>query len=55
MGNSKVDKSEDFLNSGMRLITETDADGLLEKARKEKKKRLSRLDHFDDFLERWAE
>lgn len=71
MGNSRVDKSEDFLNSGMRLITETDADGLLDAAKKrrivKKKEELysipeNRLERhcggsggFDDFVERWTE
>jgi hypothetical protein len=71
MGNSRVDKSEDFLNSGMRLITETDADGLLDAARKRRiSKRREELysipedryerhcggaGGFDDFIEGWTD
>lgn len=71
MGNSPVDKSKDFIDEGMTLITETDADKYLYLAakrnrnkRKEElydipKDRLSRpcggAGGFDDFVERWHE
>jgi hypothetical protein len=71
MGNSKVDKSKEFVEEGMTLITETDADRYLDMARRQreaKKKdelydlpedRLSRpcggSGGFDDFVERWTE
>jgi len=71
MGNSKVDKSKEFVDEGMTLITETDADRYLDMARRQreaKKKdelydlpedRLSRpcggSGGFDDFVERWTE
>ena len=34
MGNSKVDKSQGFIDEGMTLITETDSEKYLKKARK---------------------
>lgn len=71
MGNSPVDKSKGFIDDGMTLITETDADKYLDLAakrnrnkRKEElydipKNRLSRpcggAGGFDDFVERWHE
>ena len=69
MGNSPVDKGQDFIEEGMTLITETDADRYLDlaaKRRRNKKKeelyplpedRLERpcggAGGFDDFVERW--
>lgn len=71
MGNSPVDKGQDFIEEGMTLITETDADRYLDlaaKRRRNKKKeelypipenRLERpcggAGGFDDFVERWTE
>jgi hypothetical protein len=72
MGNHfQVDKGDDFVDSGMTLITETDSDRYLDAAarqkRSKKKEELypvpeNRLDRpcggaggFDDFVERWAE
>ena len=71
MGNSRVDKGQDFIDEGMTLITETDADRYLELARKQRqaKKREElypmpedRMERpcggaggFDDFVERWHE
>lgn len=72
MGNHhRVDKSQEFVNEGMTLITETDADrylDLIEKRSRNKKKeelypipenRLERpcggAGGFDDFVERWTE
>ena len=71
MGNSRVDKGQDFIDEGRTLITETDADRYLELARKQreakKKEELyplpeDRLERpcggaggFDDFVERWHE
>jgi len=72
MGNHhKVDKSQEFMNEGMTLITETDADRYLDLAaqrrRNKKKEELypipeNRLERpcggaggFDDFVERWTE
>ena len=71
MGNSRVDKGQDFINEGMTLITETDADRYLELARKQREAKKKdelypmpedRLDRpcggaggFDDFVERWTE
>ena len=36
MGNSRVDKGQSFIDEGMTLITETDADRYLELARKQR-------------------
>lgn len=71
MGNLPVDKGQDFIDEGMTLITETDADRYLDlaaKRRRNKKKeelypipenRLERqcggAGGFDDFVERWTE
>jgi len=72
MGNHhKVDKGQNFIDEGMTLITETDADRYLELARKQrlakKKEELypmpeDRLERpcggaggFDDFVERWSD
>ena len=71
MGNSRVDKGQNFIDEGRTLITETDADRYLELARKQreakKKEELyplpeDRLERpcggkggFDDFVERWSE
>ena len=71
MGNLPVDKGQDFIDEGMTLITETDADRYLDLAakrrRNKKKEELSpipenRLERqcggaggFDDFVERWTE
>lgn len=72
MGNHhKVDKSQEFMDEGRVLITETDADRYLELARRQReaKKRdelypmpEDRLERpcggangFDDFVERWTE
>ena len=71
MGNSRVDKGQNFIDEGMTLITETDADRYLELARKQreakKKEELYPLPEdrmerpcggaggFDDFVERWHE
>jgi hypothetical protein len=71
MGNSPVDKGQEFLDEGMTLITETDADRYLNQAarqrRAKKKEELyplpeDRLERpcggaggFDDFVERWHE
>lgn len=72
MGNyHKVDKSHEFIEEGMTLITETDSDRYLDAAarqRRAKKKeelyplpedRLSRpcggANGFDDFVEYWTE
>ena len=71
MGNSPVDKSKDFMDEGMTLITETDSDRYLDLAakrnRNKRKEALypipeNRLDRpcggaggFDDFVERWTE
>ena len=72
MGNHhKVDKSQDFIDEGMTLITETDSDRYLDaaakKRRAQKKEELypmpeDRLERpcggkggFDDFVERWSE
>ena len=71
MGNSRVDKGQNFIDEGMTLITETDADRYLELARKQRKAKKKdelypmpedRLERpcggaggFDDFVERWHE
>jgi len=72
MGNHlKVDKSEEFINEGMTLITETDSDRYLDAAAKRRRAKQKeelypmpedRMDRpcggaggFDDFVERWAE
>lgn len=60
MANSPVDKSEDFVQSGMTLITEVNSDRLLKSVKKAKAKeipadRLSRpcggAGGFDDYVE----
>jgi len=71
MGNSRVDKGQNFIDEGMTLITETDSDRYLDaaaKRRRAKKKeelypmpedRLERpcggAGGFDDFVERWSD
>ena len=64
MANSPVDKSKEFMNSGMTLITEVRSDYWLKKYAKSKystppEDRLSRpcggSNGFDDFVERWHE
>ena len=71
MGNSRVDKGQNFIDEGMTLITETDADRYLELARKQRKAKKKeelypmpedRLERpcggaggFDDFVERWSD
>lgn len=64
MAISPVDKSEEFKNSGMKLITELSSEDLLRKSRKNKhypipKNRLERQcggkNGFDDFVERFDE
>ena len=63
MALSPVDKSQEFMKSGMRLITDPASDKLLSKAQKTKYDipidRYSRpcggAGGFDDFVERWHE
>lgn len=68
MGLFSVDKSEDFIQEGRTLITETDSEKYLKAHRKRVKRdelydlpedRLSRpcggSGGFDDFVERWHE
>lgn len=62
MANSPVDKGNDFINSGMTLITEYSSEKWLKKAQKKyeiPENRLSRhcggANGFDDFVERWHE
>lgn len=64
MAISPVDKSEEFLKSGMKLITDPASDALLKKAKLQSYKtppedRYSRpcggSHGFDDFVERWHE
>jgi hypothetical protein len=60
MANSPVDKSKDFIESGMTLITDPASDRLLRKLRyKIPEDRYSRpcggAGGFDDFVERWHE
>lgn len=62
MALSPVDKSEEFINSGMKLITDPASDKLLAKLSKKyemPKDRYSRPcggpGGFDDFVERWHE
>ncbi|QPB08286.1 hypothetical protein [Synechococcus phage S-H9-2] len=64
MANSPVDKSEEFKESGMTLITEVDSEYWLKKHRKNKystppEDRMSRpcggQNGFDDFVERWSD
>ena len=59
----KVDKSEEFINSGRRLITEYDSEGLLKKIKKNddrelwemenKKQMLSEQEWADGFCGKW--
>jgi|TARA_B100000085_G_C18177907_1_gene364346 hypothetical protein len=59
MGISPTDKSEDFIKSGMTLITEVASDKYLNKVKTNKppSNRLSRpcggKGGFDDYVERW--
>jgi len=58
MANSPVDKGDDFIKSGMTLITDPASDKLLQKAKyKIPEDRYSRpcggAGGFDDFVERW--
>jgi hypothetical protein len=67
MGNSRVDKGQNFIDEGKTLITETDSDRYLDQAarqRRSKKKeelypmpeeRRSSAGGYDDFIERWTE
>lgn len=61
MGISPTDKSEDFIKSGMTLITEVASDKYLNQVRANipPKNRLSRpcggKGGFDDYVERWHE
>lgn len=64
MANSPVDKSEDFIKSGMTLISELSSEKYLKKLHKQKnyklpENRLSRpcggAGGFDDFVERFEE
>ncbi len=52
MGNSRVDKSEDFRKSGMTLITEVESDKYLRKAGKRKEVQEGEI--FDNQAE-WAD
>lgn len=52
MGNSKVDKSQKFINEGMTLITETDSERHLKRARKMKDVKEGEI--FDN-QEEWAD
>lgn len=38
MGNSPTDKSKDFINKGMTLITQVDSDKLIKKSKEKKEK-----------------
>jgi len=63
MAQNPVDLGQDFIKSGMRLITHPSSDALLDKAKKKKyevpEDRMSRPcggpGGFDDFVERWHE
>ena len=71
MGNSRVDKGQNFIDEGMTLITETDSDGYLDAAAKRRRAKEKeelypmpedRLERhcggaggFDDFVERWSD
>jgi hypothetical protein len=64
MANSPVDKGNDFMKSGMTLITELSSEKYLQKTKKTQKyqipdDRYSRpcggVGGFDDFVERWHE
>ena len=67
----RVDKSKEFIEEGMTLITETDSDRYLDQAARQRRSKRKeelyplpgdRLDRqcggaggFDDFVERWTE
>jgi hypothetical protein len=64
MANSPIDKGNDFMKSGMTLITELSSEKYLQKVKKTKEyeipnDRYSRpcggSGGFDDFVERWHE
>ena len=63
MAQNPVDLGQDFIKSGMRLITHPSSDALLDKAKQKKyevpEDRMSRpcggAGGFDDFVERWTE
>tara|TARA_Y100000992_G_C21252283_1_gene486531 strand:+ start:615 stop:752 length:138 start_codon:yes stop_codon:yes gene_type:complete len=44
MANSPVDKSKDFIKSGMTLITEIASDRYLEKSKKVEKSKINKLE-----------
>ena len=52
MGNSRVDKSQEFIDSGMTLITEVESDRYMRK--KGKRKNVKEGEIFDNDLE-WAD
>jgi len=52
MGNSRVDKSQEFIDNGMTLITETDSERHLKKSRKMKDVKEGEI--FDN-QEEWAD
>ena len=52
MGNSRVDKGEDFIKSGMTLITEVESDRYMRK--KGKRKEVQEGEIFDN-QEEWAD
>ena len=52
MGNSRVDKGEDFIKSGMTLITEVESDRYMRK--KGKRKQVKEGEIFDNDAE-WAD
>lgn len=59
MAQSPVDKSQDFIESGMTLITDRASDRYLKKRNTPPTNRLSRpcggKGGFDDYVERWHE
>jgi len=62
MGNSPVDKSKDFINEGMTLITETDSDKYLAMSAKRNRNKpkeelydLSEGGESNELIERWSD
>ena len=53
----KVDKSEEFINSGRRLITEYDSEGLLKKIKKNDDRELWEMENKKQMLseQEWAD
>ena len=50
----KVDKSEEFIKSGKRLISEYESESALKKVKKSKDKELWEMEKKREYLEEWS-